>query len=76
MHWPFKTTVRFVKNEQHTVRLQYAVAAESASQAKTELQRRFLQQEVFGYQIEDVVAATGIEAAQLNLPAGCVVLLA
>jgi hypothetical protein len=33
-------------------------------------------QEVVGYQVENVVAATGAEAAQLNLPDGCVMLLA
>jgi hypothetical protein len=33
-----------------------------------ELERRLLGQEVFVYQIENVEAATGAEAAQLNLP--------
>jgi hypothetical protein len=51
-------------------------AAASAAAAKAELERRLLGQEVFGYQIENVVAATGAEAAQLNLPDGCVMLLA
>ena len=57
------------------VRLQYAVCAMSESEAKQELQRRLLGQDVFGYTVEDIVAATGKEAAQLNLPDGCVQLL-
>jgi hypothetical protein len=47
----------------------------SESEAKVELQRRLLGQEVFGYTVEDIVAATGKEAAQLNLPDDCVQLL-
>ena len=39
------------------------------------LERRLLGQEVFGYTVEDVVAATGMEAAQLQLPEGCIQLL-
>jgi hypothetical protein len=74
MQWPFKTTVRF-DGEQGSSRLRYAVSAESASEAKSELERRFLGQEVSGYTIEHVVAATGHEAAQFELPNGCVMLL-
>jgi hypothetical protein len=40
-----------------------------------ELERRLLGQEVFGYIVEQAVAATGQEAAQLKLPDGCVQLL-
>jgi hypothetical protein len=76
MQWPFKTTVRFDGEQGSTTRLHYAVSAESASEAKSELERRFLGQEVFGYTIEHVVAATGHEAAQFELPNGCVMLLA
>ena len=47
----------------------------SGSEAKSELEARLLGQEVFGYVIEEVVAATGQEAAQLKLPDGCVQLL-
>ena len=68
MQWPFKTTIKFVSDDRQTKRLQYAVSAASAAAAKAELERRLLGQEVFGYQIENVVAATGAEAAQLNLP--------
>ena len=75
MQWPFKTTVRFAADDGNVVRLQYAVSATSGSEAKGELERRLLGQEVFGYVIEDTVAATGQEAAQLNLPNGCIQLL-
>ena len=76
MQWPFKTTVRFDNAEGTTVRLLYAVSATNTAEAKSELERRFLGQEVFGYTIEDAIAATGQEAAQLGLPNGCVMLLA
>jgi hypothetical protein len=75
MQWPFKTTVRFAGRDGNVVRLQYAVSAMSGSEAKIELERRLLSQEAFGYVVEEVVAATGQEAAQLKLPDGCVQLL-
>jgi hypothetical protein len=75
MQWPFKTTVRFSGRDGNVVRLQYAVSAMSGSEAKIELERRLLGQEAFGYVVEEVVAATGQEAAQLKLPDGCVQLL-
>ena len=75
MQWPFKTTVRYA-GEQRTVRVQYAVCADSASAAKQEILRRFADEGVEGYAVEQVIAATGQEAAQLHLPDGCVVLLA
>ena len=75
MQWPFKTTVKFAARDGNVIRLQYAVSALSGSEAKSELQRRLLGQEVFGYVVEDVVAATGQEAAQLQLPDDCIQLL-
>jgi hypothetical protein len=75
MQWPFKTTVRYVQ-EHKTVRIQYAVCADNVAAARRELLRRFTEQHVDGYEIENVVAATGQEAAWLNLPDDCVVLLA
>jgi hypothetical protein len=75
MQWPFKTTVRFADRDGNVVRLQYAVSAMSGSEAKIELERRLLGQEAFDYVVEEVVAATGQEAAQLKLPDGCVQLL-
>jgi hypothetical protein len=75
MQWPFKTTVRFAGRDGNVVRLQYAVSAMSGSEAKIELERRLLGQEAFDYVVEEVVAATGQEAAQLKLLDGCVQLL-
>ena len=75
MQWPFKTTIKFAGRDGNVVRLQYAVSAMSEREAKQELERRLLGQEVFGYTVEDVVAATGMEAAQLQLPEGCIQLL-
>ena len=75
MQWPFKTTVRYVQ-EHKTVRIQYAVCAHNVAAAKRELLRRFTERQVNGYEIEYVVAASGQEAARLNLPDDCIVLLA
>jgi hypothetical protein len=72
MYWPFKTTVKFVDNDGRALRLQYAVSAANSVEAKGELERRFLGQEVFGYTIEKIKAATRQKAAAYNLPAGCV----
>jgi len=47
----------------------------SGKEAKSELERRLRAEELLGYIVEDVVAATDKEAAQLNLPDGCVQLL-
>jgi hypothetical protein len=69
------TTVRCVQ-EHKTVRIQYAVCADNVAAAKRKLLRRFTEQQVNGYEIEYVVAASGHEAARLNLPDDCVVLLA
>jgi hypothetical protein len=74
MQWPFKTTVRYAAAQQ-IIRVQYAVCADSISAAKDQLLRRFADQGVEGYDVEHIVAATGQEAAQLNLPDDCCVLL-
>jgi hypothetical protein len=75
MYRPFKTTVKFKSDDGRAVRLQYLVSADNSIEAGCELERRFLHQEVFGYQIEQVVAAKNEEAAIFKLPAGCVQLL-
>jgi hypothetical protein len=74
MQWPFKTTVRY-KGARQIIRVEYAVCADSISAAKEQLLRRFADQGVEGYDVEQIVAATRQEAAQLNLPDGCCVLL-
>ncbi len=76
MHWTFLTTVRFQNSDGDVVRLEYAVAANDTADATKELSRRFMDHEVFGYTIENIVAASDTEVASLNLPAGCVMLLA
>ena len=76
MHWTFLTTVRFQNGDSGVVRLEYAVAANDTTEAKKELGRRFLDHEVFGYTIENIVAASDAKAASLNLPARCVMQLA
>jgi hypothetical protein len=75
MYWPFKTTVVFVDGNGREQRLSYAVSADNGIKAKSQLERRLLGQEVRGYRVESVVAATVGEAANLRLPAGCVQLL-
>ena len=75
MQWPFKTTVRYA-HEYKTVRIQYAVCADNVAAAKRGLLRRFTEQQMNGYEIEYVKAASGQEAAQLNLPDDSIVLLA
>ena len=49
MYRPFKTTVKFKSDDGRDVRLQYLVSADNSIEAKCELERRFLNQEVFGY---------------------------
>ena len=75
MFWPFLTTVKFKTKDGDVVRLEYAVSAIDRKHAKSELKRRFLDQEVFGYVVEKVMAATSLEALALKLPERCVMLL-
>jgi hypothetical protein len=75
MHWPFKTTVKFTTDGAQEIRLEYLVSANSSIAAKCELERRLIDQEVFGYIVEKVVAATTQKAAMFKLPSGCVQLL-
>jgi hypothetical protein len=63
MYRPFKTTVKFATDDAQEIRLEYLVSAKSSTEAKSELERRLLGQEVFGYIVEKVVAATKQEAA-------------
>jgi len=75
MYWPFKTTILFVDVDGCERRLRYAVSAGNVVEARSELERRLLGQEVDGYTVESVIAVTVGEAANLRLPAGCVQLL-
>jgi hypothetical protein len=76
MHRPFVTTVKFENERGDVVRVQYAVAAVDTTDAKTELERRFLDLEVDGYTIERIIQATTLQARMLKLPPRCVMLLA
>jgi hypothetical protein len=75
MFWPFLTTVKFQNENGGVVRLEYAVSAVDRDHARSELKRRFLDQQVFGYEVEKVTAATSLEAMALKLPERCVILL-
>jgi hypothetical protein len=48
--------------------LDYAVAAIDTTDAKTELERHFLDLEVDGYTIERIIEATTLQAGMLKLP--------
>ena len=72
----FVTTVKFENSAGDVMRSEYAVAAVDTIEAKTELERRFLDLEVAGYTIERIVEATTLQARLLKLPPRCVMLLA
>jgi hypothetical protein len=55
MHRPFVTTVKFENAAGGVMRLDYAVAAMDTTDAKTELERRFLDLEIDGFTIERIV---------------------
>ncbi len=76
MHRPFLTTVTFKSELGNEFRLEYAVSATDTLEAKAELERRFFDLEVFGYTIENIVAAPRLQALLLKLPPRCVMLLA
>jgi hypothetical protein len=76
MHRRFVTTVKFENSAGDVMRSEYAVAAIDSIEAKTELERRFLDLEVNGYTIERIVEATTLQARMLKLPPRCVMLLA
>ncbi len=75
MQVPFVTTVSFADRDGMTVRLQYGVAAQSEREARDELRRRLINQEIFNYSISEIRPATSREAEQLNLPAVGIILL-
>ena len=75
MQVPFVTTVSFADRDGMTVHLQYGVAAPSEREARSELERRLINQELFNYSILEIRRATSTEAAALDLPAGTIKLL-
>jgi hypothetical protein len=76
MFWPFKTVIKFMDRNGREQRLCYAVSAKTSDEAKAEIKSRLLSQEIFGFTVEQVVAATIGEAREIDLPNGCVQLLA
>ena len=75
MQVPFVTTVSFADSDGVTINLQYGVAASSEHEARSELVRRLINQEVYNYSISEIRPATSTEAASLNLAAGSIILL-
>ncbi len=75
MQVPYVTTVSFADRDGMTVRLQYGVAAPSENEARNELQRRLINQEIYNYSISEIRPATSSEAQELNLAAGGIILL-
>jgi hypothetical protein len=75
MQLPFVTTVSFADRDGMTVRLQYGVAVSSEREARSEIERRLINQEIYNYSIAEIRQATTSEAQELNLPAGSIILL-
>lgn len=75
MQVPFVTTVSFADRDGITVNLQYGVAAPSEREARSELERRLINQEIYNYSISEIRRATSSEAETLNLPQGSIILL-
>jgi hypothetical protein len=71
---PFVTTVSFADRD-GTVHLQYAVSAGNEREARSELERRLINQELYNYSISEVRRATSSEVASFDLPAGSIKLL-
>jgi hypothetical protein len=75
MNVPFVTTVAFADPDGKTAHLQYGVSAGNECEARSELERRFLNQELYKFSILEIRRATSSEAAKLNLSAGGIRLL-
>ena len=73
MQVPFMTTVSFADRDGMTIHMQYGVAADSEREARSELERRLINQEVYNYSISEIRRATSSEAESLNLPAGSII---
>ena len=75
MQVPFVTTVSFADRDGMTVRLRYGIAAPNEHTARSELERRLINQEICNYSISEIRRATSSEAQSLNLPEGAITLL-
>jgi hypothetical protein len=72
MYVPFVTTVSFADYDGSAVHLQYGVSAGDERQARSEIARRLLNQELYNYSISEIRPATLSEAAALNLAPGSI----
>jgi hypothetical protein len=75
MQVPFVTTVSFADRDGSAVHLQYGVSAGSETEARSEIERRLINQELYNYSILEIRRATSVEAASLDLAAGSIKLL-
>jgi hypothetical protein len=75
MYLPFVTTVSFADRDGATVDLQYAVSAGNEEEARIELKRRLLSQELYNFSILEVRRATASDLDAQKLPAGSIKLL-
>jgi len=75
MYVPFVTTVSFAGRDGMRVNLQYGVSAGTELEARSEIERRLINQELCNYSIVEIRRATSTEAESLNLPAGSIRLL-
>ena len=75
MNMPFVATVAFADHDGKTAHLQYGVSAGSEGESRSELERRFLSQELYKFSILEIRRATASEAASLDLATGGIKLL-
>jgi len=75
MQVSFVTTVSFADRDGSAVHLQYGVSAGSETEARSEIERRLINQELYNYSILEIRRATSVEAASLDLAAGSIKLL-
>jgi hypothetical protein len=75
MNVPYVTTVAFADHDGKTANLQYGVSVGNEIEARSELERRFLSQELYKFSILEIRRATTSEAALLDLSTGGIKLL-
>ncbi len=76
MQWPYKTTVRCQSTDGIESRLDYWVSATNSDEAERRLKDRLINNELLGYHSAGPRPATKAEAAWIDLPPNCVMLLA
>jgi hypothetical protein len=76
MRWPYKNNCPVSKRRGSESRLDYWVSATNCDEAERRLKERLTNNEVIGYRVAGARPATKDEAAWINLPPNCVMLLA